>query len=215
MSAAPDPKGLHRVARLSRLALDRSLQRLVDERGSDAIIDIRIDAYGHGAVEVESVAREHGFTRFLRDDDDASAVDDDGLPYGFAPGLTPVLSLEGEVIATKRVPAGTPVSYGYTYRTVTESTLALVGLGYADGIPRRASGCASGRIGDSRGTIAGRVAMDQLVLDLGSASARPGDRAVLWDDADSLDEWCRETKRPPSTLTGRLGPRITRVWADT
>ncbi|MDQ1584364.1 MAG: alanine racemase, partial [Microbacteriaceae bacterium] len=65
--------------------------------------------------------------------------------YGLSPfddstsadlGLTPVMTLRGRVAAVRRVPAGTGVSYDYTYRTTRESTLALVPLGYADGIPR-------------------------------------------------------------------------------
>src|SRR5690606_8127538 len=69
--------------------------------------------------------------------------------YGLSPfddrtsadlGLRPAMTLRAAVAATRRVPAGTGVSYGYAHRTEHESTIALVPLGYADGIPRQASG---------------------------------------------------------------------------
>ena len=67
--------------------------------------------------------------------------------YGLSPdgrtsaelGVTPVMRVSGRIAQTKRVPPGTGVSYGYTYRTPQETTLALVPLGYADGVPRAAS----------------------------------------------------------------------------
>ena len=135
-------------------------------------------------------------------------------PYGFHDASAPALSLIGEVIAVKQVPAGTAVSYGYTYRTTGASTLALVGLGYADGVPRAASSRAPVRIGTVVGVVAGRIAMDQLVVDLGSGQASPGDDAVLWDDAETLAAWAAAAERSPESLTAGLGRRIRREWID-
>ncbi len=213
MSAAPEPRGVRRRAILSTRALDDALTALTLERGSDAIVDLRANAFGHGAADVEARATAHGVRRFVRDgdvapDDNAHAI------YGFGPHQTPVLSLHAEVVAVKSVPAGTAVSYGYTYRTTTTSTLALVGLGYADGVPRSASNRAYVRIGDSSGIVAGRIAMDQLVVDLGDGSAAVGDIAVLWEDASTMAQWCTATARSAAALTTRLGPRIHRVWSS-
>jgi len=214
MSAAPDASGVRRVARLSRRALDHALAR-VDWRASDAsVLDLRADAYGHGAAAIEAAARAHGALHFVRDGDPSPARRVSTEIYGFDAGQHPILSLEGEVVAVKTVPADTPVSYGYTYVTAHESTLALVALGYADGVPRNASNRATVRIGDTRGVVAGRIAMDQLVVDLGPASASAGDTAVLWSDSDSLATWCTATDRTVTQLTARLGPRIVRVWSD-
>jgi alanine racemase len=198
---------------LSTPALDDALTALTHERGSDAVVDLRADAFGHGASEVESRAAAHGVRHFVRDGDvvpDTSAQ----VIYGFDPQQTPLLSLQAEVVAVKSVPAGTAVSYGYTYRTSTTSTLALVGLGYADGVPRSASNRAHVRIGDRRGIVAGRIAMDQLVVDLGDGSAAVGDLAVLWEDASTMEQWCNATARTAAALTTRLGPRIHRVWSS-
>jgi alanine racemase len=215
MTAAPEP-GVRRTARIRGRALDDALARLRARDGESAPIDLRADAYGHGADEVERRARAHGLTRFVRSADAATGLDAALLlePYGFHDASAPALSLIGEVIAVKQVPAGTAVSYGYTYRTTGASTLALVGLGYADGVPRAASSRAPVRIGAVVGVVAGRIAMDQLVVDLGSGQASPGDDAVLWDDAETLAAWAAAAERSPESLTAGLGRRIRREWID-
>ncbi len=213
MSAAPEPRGIRRRAILSTRALDDALSALTHERGSHAVIDLRANAFGHGATEIESRATAHGIRHFVRDGD--AAPDDSAQAiYGFGPEQTPLLSLHAEVVAVKSVPAGTAVSYGYTYRTSATSTLALVGLGYADGVPRSASNRARVRIGDSSGIVAGRIAMDQLVVDLGAGSVSLGDRAVLWEDSTTLAQWSDATSRSAAALTTRLGPRIHREWSS-
>ena len=62
-------------------------------------------------------------------------------------GLRPAMTARARVLLTKRVPAGQGVSYGHTYRTDRETTLALVPLGYADGVPRAASNVGAGPAG--------------------------------------------------------------------
>ena len=228
MSSPTELTGLRRTAQLSSARLAEALDELLSRHGAHAIIDLRADAYGHGAVEIERRSRQAGVTRFLRSTEDAvraaSGLSDSStaepmrdalLVYGLDGEREPVLSIEGEVIATKRVPEGTAVSYGYRYRTAQASTLALVGLGYADGIPRAASNRATVRIGEFRGTVAGSIAMDQLVVDIGAHAAAPGDTAVLWDDASSLSEWSTASGLPAVALLSRLGRRIHRQWSTT
>ncbi|MFF1574105.1 alanine racemase C-terminal domain-containing protein [Leifsonia sp. NPDC058292] len=126
------------------------------------------------------------------------------------------LRLVGEVIAVKRVGADTGVSYGYTYRTTHPTTLALVALGFADGVPRVATNRAPVRIGAYTGRVTGRIAMDQFVVDLDGATVTPGERAVLFGDAalgepTALD-WADSTGIAASIITSRLGTRIERVY---
>lgn len=213
MSAAPD-LGVRRIARLSGRVFDEALTAVSAEFGSNPALDLRADAYGHGALELAVRLRSQGFDNLVHDRDAAALDNASTRLFGFDRSTEPLLSLEGEVVAVKRVAADTAVSYGYTYRTTEQATLALVGLGYADGVPRCASNRATVRIGDRRGVIAGRIAMDQLVVDLGDASAEVGQPAVLWDDAETLAEWCHATERSAAALTTRLGRRITRVWSE-
>lgn len=130
-------------------------------------------------------------------------------------GLRPVMELASEVIAVRRVPADTGVSYGYTHRTAGEATLALVPLGYADGMPRHASGRAHVTIAGVRHPVVGRIAMDQLIVDVGDAPVQIGDEVIAWGDpsrgAVGADEWADAAGTIGYEIVTRVGPRVARV----
>src|SRR3712207_5775988 len=108
-------------------------------------------------------------------------------PLGWDPaqyGLRPAMTVHARVALTKRVPGGTGVSYGHTYVTAQDTTLVLVPVGYADGVPRAAGNRAPVLAAGARRTIAGRVCMDQFVLDVGDAEVQAGDEVVLWGPGD-------------------------------
>lgn len=131
-------------------------------------------------------------------------------------GLRPAMTLSAPVVAVKRVPAGHGVSYGFTHRTERESTLALVPLGYADGVPRQASGRGPVRIGGRTFTVAGRVAMDQIVVDVGEHPVSVGDRAVLFGDPALGDPGARDWADAAGTIdyeiVTRIGHRVPRRY---
>lgn len=137
---------------------------------------------------------------------------DDETSLGF--GLVPAMTLQGRVSGVRRVAAGTGVSYDYAYRASGETTLALVPFGYADGIPRSASGTAEVSVNGRRHRIAGRVAMDQFVVDMGDAPVAVGDPVVLWGDpttgVPSVDEWARWCGTINYELVTRIGARVQR-----
>lgn len=142
-----------------------------------------------------------------------------GTPGDF--GLRPVMSLVARLALVKRVPAGHGVSYGHTYHTSEPTRLALVPAGYADGIPRAASSAGPLSIGGERHVIAGRVAMDQFVVDLGpSGPGRPdpvpGDEAVLFGPGDAgaptAEDWARAAGTIGYEIVTRIGPRVPRVY---
>jgi alanine racemase len=104
--------------------------------------------------------------------------------YGLAPapaladrvGLEPALSLRAQVSHVKRVAAGEGISYGLRYRPRTETTIATVPLGYADGLPRRlGSNGGTVLLGGVPRPIAGSVTMDQILVDCGDAPVEVGD----------------------------------------
>ena len=108
------------------------------------------------------------------------------------------------------------MSYGYTYRTPAPTTLALIPLGYADGVPRSASNRgAEVAIAGVRYPVVGRIAMDQFLVDVGEAAVQVGDRAVLWGDpaagAPSADEWAEWAGTINYEIVTRVGPRVTRT----
>lgn len=143
--------------------------------------------------------------------------------YGLSPfddrssaelGLRPAMTLRGAVAAVRRVPAGSGVSYGYDHRTNRDTTLALVPLGYADGIPRQASGRGPVVINGQRFSVAGRIAMDQFVVDVGDAHVAVGDEVVLFGDptlgAPSATEWANAASTINYEIVTRIGNRVPR-----
>jgi len=141
--------------------------------------------------------------------------------YGINPvltpaGLRPAMTLRGTVALTKRVPADYGVSYGLTYRTSTETTLALVPLGYADGIPRAASSVGEVWLRGRRRRIAGRVAMDQVVVDCGDDPVEAGDDVVVFGPGDAgeptADDWATACDTIAYEIVTRIGPRVPRRY---
>jgi alanine racemase len=130
-------------------------------------------------------------------------------------GLRPVMEVAGTIAAVRRVPAGAGVSYGFTVRTQRETTLALVPLGYADGVPRAASNRAEVLVGDRRCPVVGRIAMDQFLVDVGDSPVVPGDRVVLWGDgttgAPTVEDWAQWAGTIDYEIVARLGARVPRI----
>lgn len=131
-------------------------------------------------------------------------------------GLRPVMTLSAALASVKRVPGGHGVSYGHRYVTPGETTLALVPVGYGDGIPRHASGTGPVLVAGKWRTIAGTVAMDQFVVDLGGDTAAPGDEAVLFGPGDrgepTVEDWARAVGSIAYEIVTRISARIPRVY---
>lgn len=154
-----------------------------------------------------------------------SPVPDLGGPQAY--GLRPAMTLEAELATVKTVPAGSGVSYAHAYTTTQDTVLGVVPLGYADGIPRHASGSLPDhpggpvRVGTGAAArtlaVAGRVCMDQLVLDLGPGAAeQAGDRVVLFGDGldggPTAQDWADAAGTISYEITTRLGDRVPRVY---
>ncbi|MFD9794823.1 alanine racemase [Streptomyces sp. NPDC059070] len=139
-----------------------------------------------------------------------------GTPADF--GLRPVMTLAASVALAKQVPAGHGVSYGHHYVTGRETTLGLVPLGYADGIPRHASGRGPVLVGGRVRTVAGRVAMDQFVVDLDGDEVAPGADAVLFGPGDrgepTVEDWARAADTIAYEIVTRISSRVPRVYVN-
>ena len=133
-----------------------------------------------------------------------------------AHGLRPAMTVRASAALTKRVPAGVGVSYGHTYFPERETTLLLVPVGYADGVPRAAGNRAPVLAAGAHRTIAGRVCMDQFVLDVGDAEVRPGDEGVLWGPGDrgepTAQDWADAVDTIHYELVTRIGGRFARRY---
>ncbi|WP_019973047.1 alanine racemase [Mycobacterium sp. 141] len=97
-------------------------------------------------------------------------------------GLRPAMTLKCPVALVRSVRAGDGVSYGHQWVAHRDTTLALLPIGYADGVYRALSGRIDVLIGGRRRRAVGRVCMDQFVVDLGpdAADVAEGDDAILF-----------------------------------
>ena len=142
--------------------------------------------------------------------------------YGLSPGadigstgelgLRPVMTLRARLASVKRIAAGSGISYGHTYVAERDTSVGLVPLGYADGIPRSAANLGPVLAAGSVRPIAGRVCMDQVVLDLGDDVAEVGDEVVVFGEGGpSADDWAAACGTIGYEIVTRIGPRVPRV----
>ncbi|MFJ6564857.1 alanine racemase [Streptomyces sp. NPDC091412] len=139
-----------------------------------------------------------------------------GTPADF--GLRPAMTLSASLALVKHVPGGHGISYGHHYVTPGETTLGLVPVGYADGIPRHASGTGPVLVGGKWRTVAGRVAMDQFVVDLGGDEPEIGSEAVLFGPGDrgepTAEDWAQAAGTIAYEIVTRIGTRVPRVYVN-
>lgn len=133
-------------------------------------------------------------------------------------GLTPVMTLKSTIALLKNVPAGTGVSYAHAYHTVNDTQLALIPMGYSDGIPRHASNKGPVLIGGDIRPVAGRVCMDQFVVDVGGLQVQAGDEVVLFGDPahghPSVEDWAKAADTIGYEIITRLATRVHREYIN-
>lgn len=138
-----------------------------------------------------------------------------GVPAGDL-GLTPAMTLETAVALVKRVAAGQGVSYGHRWHAPEAMSLALVPLGYADGIRRAASGRAEVWIGGRRRPVVGAVCMDQFLAGCDGDDVRAGERVVLFGPGaagePTAEDWAGWLDTVSYEVVTAVGTRVPRVY---
>lgn len=133
-------------------------------------------------------------------------------------GLKPVMTLKSNIALLKNVPAGTGVSYAHQYHTSADTQLALIPLGYSDGIPRHASNKGPVLIGGEVRPVAGRVCMDQFMIDAGGLDVKVGDEVVLFGDPaaghPSVEGWAHAADTIGYEIITRLATRVHREYIN-
>lgn len=128
--------------------------------------------------------------------------------------LTGASRFTASVVHSSTYPAGTPVGYGATHVTTRSTCLAVIGAGYADGIPRELGEGASVEIGGVRHPLVGRVSMDQIVVDTGDVLFPRGTTATVFGPeggaVPSAQEWARWAGTIPHTIVTGIGARVQR-----
>ena len=129
--------------------------------------------------------------------------------------LRGALTLEAKIVDVRDVAAGTPVGYGHGWLAPRPTRLALVGAGYADGVPRTAGADAEVLVAGRRRRIVGRISMDQFVVDLDGAHAAPGEYVTVFGPGDrgepTFGDWASWCGTIPNEVVTGVGPRVERV----
>ncbi|MBN2352155.1 MAG: alanine racemase [Spirochaetales bacterium] len=146
--------------------------------------------------------------------------------YGYYPSaeqertipLKPVMELKTRISFLKKVPAGAGISYGLTYTAPRDTFIATLPVGYGDGYSRLLSNRGRVLVGGKPCPIAGRVCMDQTMIDLGpETQAKPGDEAVLFGDVSGgpdAEEIARLMGTIPYEVTCLITKRVPRIYVD-
>ncbi len=125
--------------------------------------------------------------------------------------LRPVMSFESTVISTRRVLTGETVGYGGHWRAERDSQIAILAVGYGDGVPRNLPGGTLVSVAGRRAPIAGRVSMDMLavdVTDIGPVAV--GAAATLWGPDAPVEEMAARAGTIPYELLCGLRARVPR-----
>ena len=134
-----------------------------------------------------------------------SPMDDDATAYD----LRPVMTVRANVAHVREVPAGAGVSYGHRYVTVRPTRLALVPLGYADGLPRAGTNKAEVSVAGQRFTVSGTICMDQFVVDVGDLDVQVGDEVIVFGaNGPTASEWAQACGTIGYEMTTRIGSRL-------
>jgi alanine racemase len=126
--------------------------------------------------------------------------------------LRRVMRLRARVTHVKRVPAGTPIGYGGTYRAARATTIATIPVGYADGYPRLLSGRGEVSLAGRRLPVAGRISMDQCMVDAGETAVRVGDEVECWGEEVHAEDLAERAQTIAYELLAGVSRRVPRVF---
>lgn len=129
--------------------------------------------------------------------------------------VRPVVTMEGQVLQLRRVLPGESIGYGASHLASREMAVAVVGLGYADGLPRLLSNRGEVFCDDRRCPIVGRVSMDLMTVDVSGVSVVPGDWVEFMGEHISVDEVAAWAQTIPYEILTGLGSRHQRIYEET
>jgi len=131
-------------------------------------------------------------------------------------GLVPAMTVRASVVIAKDIEPGAGVSYGHTFVAEEPMRVALVPLGYGDGVPRHASSTAAVQVAGERAPVLGRICMDQFVV--AAPHAQAGDEVVLFgpgrDGEPTAQDWADWCGTISYEIVTRMRGRQHRRWVD-
>ena len=141
-----------------------------------------------------------------------------GNPLSGKPNpMQPVVSLTAPVLQVRDVAAGDGVGYGATWRADRRSRIAIVGVGYADGLMRAMSDPAKICIAGQTAPIVGRVSMDMITIDVTDTDpehVHRGTKVELLGTNIGIDDWAHWSGTLPYEILTSLGRRYAKVYSS-
>ena len=128
--------------------------------------------------------------------------------------MQPVVRLDLRVLQLREVRAGDSAGYGATWIAPAGRTLAVLGMGYADGLPRSLSNRGTVIVDGQSRPIVGRVSMDTVQVDVTGCRLSEGDWVQLIGPQQSLDAVAEQQQTIAYEVLTRLGPRVERIYCD-
>jgi alanine racemase len=129
--------------------------------------------------------------------------------------LKPAMTFMTKVTFIKRVPSGSPISYGRTFTTQKETLVATLPVGYADGYSRLLSGRGEVLIKGHRVPLIGRVCMDMCMVDVSEVEdVQPGDEVILFGEGLPVDEIAEKIGTINYEIVCAVGKRVPRIHIE-
>ncbi len=129
--------------------------------------------------------------------------------------LTPVMTLQSNIIGLRKLSIGESVGYGEIWQARRPSIIATIAIGYADGYPRNAKNGTPVFINGQLAPIAGRVSMDMLTIDVTDvADVKLGDLVELWGENLAIETVAEYLETINYELLTRVSNRVTRIYKD-
>ena len=144
------------------------------------------------------------------------------LLYGLYPGedrgdiyVFPVMRLKTRIAAIHRHRAGDGISYGHSYVCDSDRVIAVLPIGYADGLPRAASGSFSVRVRGKKAPQVGRICMDMCMVDITDIEdAEVGDEVLVFGGGREVDNIAKAAGTIPHEILCSVSPRVPRVYVN-
>lgn len=145
--------------------------------------------------------------------------------YGIVPSkaftdidIKPIMSLKSRIVHIKDISENASISYGRTFVSKNNMTVATISCGYGDGYPRTASNKAYVIINDKKCKVIGRVTMDMFMVDVTGVKCEVGDEVILIGESEhekiTLDELCSITNEFTYEILTRINWRVERIYID-